>query len=609
VSTLIQAREINEGLTGECFAQTTSTISSSVIPASRTEFLTHIRQLEALTSKKSNAAAHIVEAALKLWQKKSFPSLALLNKKRNSPWQSNCVVNAFANWLARQDFNEAAYWLATAYANLAGESKREKFSMYFTPPKLAERVIDNLIVHGASLTEHHWHDPACGGAAFLVPVAQRMAKRLSDIGASPAQLKEKIQFNLSGSDIDGFLLSLSTQFILMSLYAHLDFKEPLPLIKLEEIDGLSRRPEFENPQTVIVCNPPYRKLAPPETEKYKAAFGTVFRGQSNIYGLFIKHCIDLTEKGGYIGLLTPTSFLSGHSFSKIRTYASQETEILQIDLLKESSALFISVDQQAAITTLKRHTVFDGQHKSAKIFSLTRSGIFQDVGLCKLDPSGKPWGIPKSPADLEILAIASKSASRLKDYGYSARIGTLVGYRDTRPRYNSGAYRKFNSGKVIVPLVWATDIGQDGSFVHGRKLRKNGGQRFVRLESGTDKALTSKSSVLLQRLTSGTQAKRLVAAVIPEKLANFEYGFVAENHVIVITCFEQKGWSPSEISEIFNSKIVDQIFRSLSSANNVAISELLELPLPDPEALRHHLSMNPSMTIAIECALRNFRGE
>ncbi len=69
------------------------------------------------------------------------------------------AVQDFAKWLSEEPFNEADYWLATAYAILVGDEVRTERALYFTPPLLAERVIDNLLQHGASLTTHRWHDP------------------------------------------------------------------------------------------------------------------------------------------------------------------------------------------------------------------------------------------------------------------------------------------------------------------------------------------------------------------------------------------------------------------------------------------------------------------
>ncbi|MGV8295198.1 hypothetical protein ACV36C_40865, partial [Pseudomonas aeruginosa] len=66
-------------------------------------------------------------------------------------------VITFVDWLATlEKFEEAAYWIATAYATLVGDKVRKQRALYFTHPVLAGRVIDALLAQGASLTDDHW---------------------------------------------------------------------------------------------------------------------------------------------------------------------------------------------------------------------------------------------------------------------------------------------------------------------------------------------------------------------------------------------------------------------------------------------------------------------
>jgi len=143
-----------------------------VIPAPRLKFYRHIKALALLVDGNPEGVERLVKGLLHLWQQASYPHLAA----DRAPYGSSAFLTEqaaqdFATWLSEEPFNEAAYWLATAYAILVGAKLRTERALYFTPPRLADRLIDKLVEHGASLTTHHWHDPACGGAAFLVPIA------------------------------------------------------------------------------------------------------------------------------------------------------------------------------------------------------------------------------------------------------------------------------------------------------------------------------------------------------------------------------------------------------------------------------------------------------
>jgi adenine-specific DNA-methyltransferase len=73
-------------------------------------------------------------------------------------WVDQALVQKHFIDRCEQPFNEAAYWLATAYAVWIGEETRTQRALFFTPPTLADRVIANLVKQGASLAHHHWHD-------------------------------------------------------------------------------------------------------------------------------------------------------------------------------------------------------------------------------------------------------------------------------------------------------------------------------------------------------------------------------------------------------------------------------------------------------------------
>lgn len=139
-----------------------------VLPTSLLKFYLVVRSLGREVVFSLDDAKKLAKTVLYLWQKSAFPHLTIRAPYSSSDLLGLERVQKFVGWLEGQPFNDAAYWLASAYANWVGEDVRSKQALYFTPPKLADRVIEDLISKGASLTVHHWHDPACGGAAFLV---------------------------------------------------------------------------------------------------------------------------------------------------------------------------------------------------------------------------------------------------------------------------------------------------------------------------------------------------------------------------------------------------------------------------------------------------------
>ncbi|WP_418132776.1 Eco57I restriction-modification methylase domain-containing protein [Variovorax sp. 375MFSha3.1] len=574
-----------------------------VIPAPRLKFYRRVKALAPLVDGRPDGVERLVKALLFLWQQASYPYLAA----ERTPYGSGSFlteesVQDFAAWLAEEPFNEAAYWLATAYAILVGDKVRTERALYFTPPRLADRVIDKLVEHGASFMTQHWHDPACGGAAFLVPIAQRMAAALAAAGLSPSQQLDHIERHLSGNDLDSVLLEISREFLRMALSELLATAGGDLSVRLFKGDGLTSSAIEALQPDVLACNPPYRKLKAIEVDRYRKAHGDVVEGQPNIYGLFVNRTLQLAKQGGLVGLLTPTSFLSGRSFSKLRTKLLAHGDTLHVDMLSDRSAMFIDVEQETAITVLRTRARSRIVDSKTRVSVLKLDSEFEDVGEFLLPNSGRPWPIPRSASDADLLRSAESAGFTLSDYGYVARVGHLVAYRDERRRFAHQPVPK--AGRLVIPLVWATDIAPDGRFEHGRVCRYSRDRRFVQIGSLTDHGVVTKPAVLMQRLTSSDQKRRLVAAAVPEAWVAQFGGYVCENHVIVLQQVSTDAIPPEKLAAVLNTQPVDRVFRAISGASNVAVSELEELLLPDPVQIQRLRTRTASLDEAVRAAYR-----
>lgn len=567
-----------------------------VLPKSILKFYPYVRALGKEIKEFPDGARRLVVTVLYLWQREAYPHLAQKVPDGSSELLPIERVQKFSIWLINQPFNEAAYWLASAYATWVGNEVRTAQALYFTPPKLADRVIDDLIAQGASIGHQHWHDPACGGAAFLVPVAQRMAQALASEGLGPTAILKKVEAQISGNDLDKTLLAISTQFLLMALSPYVTRSGYTPTFNLKNCDGLLITGGEENAPDVIACNPPYRKLNAAEAGKYASRFQDVIRNQPNIYGLFIRKTIDVVREGGLVGLLTPTSFLSGASFSKLRSKVTECAEVLQLDMLSDRGSMFIAVEQETAITILRKSPDLSLPQSIPDVSILSPTGEFTDVGQCFLSKSGGPWPIPRSASDAKLIAQATQWKSRLADYGYTPKVGHLVAYRDARLRFSTKP--EFEGESFVVPILWAGDITVDG-LEHGRVTKQKRTDYFVQVPSPSHSSVVTRPCVVLQRLTSSDQPHRLITSAVPLEWLKAHGGFVAENHVISLIANDDCAVSPEILSALLNSSVINRLFKAISGATNVAVSELKELPLPDPHKLRKALVHNANINTAV----------
>ena len=552
-----------------------------MIPAEKQAFMQQVRSLKKLVEASENGPSSAVKSLLHIWQKKQFPLLC----KQPSPDELMFVkyerVAELASWLSERPFLEAVFWLSSAYAIWVGNEVRSEKSLYFTPPLLAERLIDDLVAQGASLVDHVWMDPACGGGAFIAPVAVRMIDALEKRKVEAHHIVSTISNNIMGNDIDSTLSYLSTQYLLMALYKQIEISKYLPTIKISNGDGLRSEIYGRSQADVIICNPPYRKMKSAEVNEYVGTYSDVIEGQPNIYSLFIRKCLKIGKPGSLVGLLTPTSYLSGRYFSKLRRTILKEASVCQLDLVDDREGVFIDVSQGAVLSLYKRNTHELQSSNTTEVYALSIAGKFTKIGRCSLNQCKDAWPIPRQQGDQEIIYRSAGSPYRLTDYGFSPRIGTYVDYRDTRKTYTRQPNNK--TMKAVFPIIWSSDITPDGKFSHGRTSKKDGHHIFIEMGAKDHRAVIRRPAIAMQRVTSPDQPRRLVCAEVDDDFLARHQGVVGENHVIFLEqTSRQPPLSKRQFAALLSSEPIDRLFRSISGSVNVSISELNQLTLPDP---------------------------
>ena len=109
------------------------------------------------------------------------------------------------------DVLDAGYTIGVLYTGLMPDRFRAQLGAYYTPPALCERLLDMATEAGVDWRSAQVLDPACGGGAFLAPVARRMADSLQDGSARVAL--ESIQRRLHGYERDPFAAWMSQVFL------------------------------------------------------------------------------------------------------------------------------------------------------------------------------------------------------------------------------------------------------------------------------------------------------------------------------------------------------------------------------------------------------------
>ncbi|MCA2976761.1 MAG: SAM-dependent DNA methyltransferase [Myxococcaceae bacterium] len=488
--------------------------------------------------------------------------------------ESLLLAERLADASAQLPLDEAGFLLGRAYSTMLPAEYRAANGVFYTPPPVVERLLDNAEAAGIDWAKHSVLDPACGGGAFIGPVARRMLRAL---GRADPRLKARaLATRLKGFELDAFSAWMTGCFTDATVVEALG-ELPRGLESLIDVGDTLQRPfASTGPFDLVIGNPPYGRLKLPEA--LRAKFSRSLYGHANLYGLFLDFAVHVAApESGVIAFVTPTGFLCGEYFKQLRSVLGTRAPPLLVDFVAEREGVFDDVLQETLLAVFRKgakgaaRTSFVTVDDAAGM-SAVSGGTFQVPS-----PADGPWILPRTPSARRLATALRTLPSRLSDWGYRVATGPLVWNRfkqRLRHDYVAGA----------VPLVWAESVTPDGSFEF-RAARRNHAPYFLP-QPGEEHLLLRKACVLLQRTTAKEQQRRLIAALLPQSLVDKHGAVCVENHLnMLLPTVETPPVSPAALAAFLNSSAADAAFRCISGTVAVSAYELEALPLPLPRSL------------------------
>jgi len=508
-------------------------------------------------------------------QDRGFPLRPLLEPISFDPLPEPAAASADSMGQAAASFGPeaAAYAIGLNYTSMLPATYRAAYGVYYTPPPLTERLIERATAAGVDWTTCRVLDPACGGGAFLAPVARRILAALPHV--TPAILVKNVASRLRGFEIDPFaawLSQVTLDAVMLPVCRKAGRSLPVVVTVCDSLKPPAPRDRFD----LVIGNPPYGRvtLEPKDRARYQRSL----YGHANLYGLFTDFALRYAKAGGVIAYVTPTSFLAGEYFKNLRALLAREAPPATVDFISLRKGVFEDVLQETLLATYRRgrapaaaevHEVHPDAEEGLQI---TATGLFtlpEDRSL--------PWLMPRTIEQAELIDKLRRMPHRLADWGYGVSTGPLVWNRYKKQLRST-------LGKGALPLIWAESVTSDGRFVY-RAAKKNHEPYFLPLE-GDDWLTTREPCVLLQRTTAKEQTRRLIAAALPPAFLHQHGAVVIENHLNMLRPIVPRPLvSPAVLAAFINSGAADCSFRCVNGSVAVSAYELEALPLPDPAGL------------------------
>ena len=457
-------------------------------------------------------------------------------------------LSSFRQSLMGLPVEDRHYWIGTLYTLMLPAKVRRSRATYFTPPLVADAVVELAIEAGFDIEKEDVLDPAAGGAAFLSTLVGQM---------KIAGLKhEDVARRLNGIEIDEGLARLSHRLI----------EERLGVKLLEEIivTGDALLTPLEADYDLVIANPPYGRVSPDEVqgEEWQRVS---YRGHINKYALFAELSFRVAKPGGLVVLVIPSSFRAGPLYDRMREFIRSEGEILTIASIQGRDGVFIDVAQDISVLVARKG---EPHSTGSKVrFPVIGSGLPAKsvVEEPLSDAAGAAWPFPA--ADPKAVGGAT-----LKDYGVQAKAGYFVWNRE-------GHRMRKKPGKATVyPLIWARNV-RPGKLC--RPAGKKGGPQDFVIFYSTSSAVVTKPAAVMQRTTNDKQPRRLIVAMVDPMVVSKWHGFVTENHTIVLTADDAERLELAVA--LLNTAAVDARYRCVSGTAAVSVSLLRQIDLPRPD--------------------------
>ena len=192
------------------------------------------------------------------------------------------LASALGEAAARLDPIHAGYLIGVIYTAMIPNEMRSHFGVFYTPPALTYRLIDMATTAGVAWKTVRVLDPACGGGAFLSPVAAKIVAACE--GASALQVIQELERRLLGFEIDPFAAWMS-QTLLESAVLGICRKAGRRLGRVIEVcDSLCRPAKFHGAFGLVIGNPPYGRVS--LSTEMRDQYSRSLYGHANLYSLF-----------------------------------------------------------------------------------------------------------------------------------------------------------------------------------------------------------------------------------------------------------------------------------------------------------------------------------
>lgn len=474
--------------------------------------------------------------------------------------------------------------------------RRKRTGSYYTDLELTDVMMKELISYikreERKIIDYKFFEPCVGSGNFVFSYLKEI-KNQCEITSNEAKILLNNIFvaDINQDALEGYKeslkivvkdywgIKLDDEYFERHLGTGLLFDvtaEKLKYISLEEIfPEIAKNGKFD----IVVTNPPYKNLKAERShyatveeyendqKKYSSISKIVSKefkystdGVLNLYKLFVEEIIDkYANNNAYISLLIPSSIMSGKNCQKLRTHILQDSNLLSVKVIGENSK-YIDAQQALSVMLIKKGMMTT----SVKIVKDFCNNPSDEVEV-------KIEDIINENNGNAIIAISKDEYNILKVLRKFPIVKELDFIINLRGELDLTANKKS-----------ITKMNTDYPLIRGRNIG------YYNLLNTTEKEYIMPEFLENTKKRCYVEDKRIVCQQISNihKERRVTFSLVSENCILGNSCNfisvldNNYGIDIYAILGLFNTKIINWLFKLTSSNNHVNNYEIDCFPIP-----------------------------
>ncbi len=233
-------------------------------------------------------------------------------------------------------------------------TKQKTLGQVFTPNWIITEILDLVGYNNESILDKYILEPSSGDGAFLLEIVNRYLSICLTNKISISKIKERLETYIYGVELDEVEYSKSIQNLNQLVSNRLGISESINW-KIYNQNTLDFYKNYLLFFDFIVGNPPYIRihnldLNTKETLKQDFLFS---EGTIDIYLSFFEMGFKMLKSDGYLGYITPNSYLHNSSYDLFREYLKNE-RIVKTLIDFKAHKIFKGFSTYTAITIIDK---------------------------------------------------------------------------------------------------------------------------------------------------------------------------------------------------------------------------------------------------------------